>query len=460
MISFARLVRPLFGQFEPEEFKKFVRLGAVFACMLGTYCGLRPLKNGLFSTFVGAHHLPWAKAVSTITFLPLILLYTKLLDRYEREKTFYILSAFYAILAFAFAIYYFFATGFAQTTDPETTTGISHWLALIINFIFYAWVESYATLLLALFWAIATDTTSPDSAKKGFSFVVALGQLGGIIGPFIIASLPHELGHQTSSLSFILVVITIGISSVLLRRFFTKTPAPLLASYKGKDELVEKPKEPSFFEGFRLLVSYPYLLGIFAVVAFPDFISTIIDLHFNSLASQAYSGTELVRYLGYYSSSANILAFVFLILGAGKITNFFGVGASLVLMPILYGCAILGFISLNSLPFLFVLLASSKAINYALNGPAIKQLYIPTTHDVRFKSQAWIETFGSRVSMGSLFNMALAPLQGRFGAIAGRMRHAILASYVSFSIILVWIFIAYYLGRKHRRAIQENKVIC
>ena len=51
-------------------------------------------------------------------------------------------------------------------------------------------------------------------------------------------------------------------------------------------------------------------------------------------------------------------------------------------------------------------MVGSKAVNYALNGPALKQLYIPTTPDVRFKAQAWIETFGSRSSKqdGSVFN--------------------------------------------------------
>lgn len=55
----------------------------------------------------------------------------------------------------------------------------------------------------------------------------------------------------------------------------------------------------------------------------------------------------------------------------------------------------------------------STAINYALNGPALKQLYIPTTAGVKFKAQAWIETFGSRTSKQaeSFFNMTLAPLE-------------------------------------------------
>jgi len=458
---FARLVRPIFGEFEEEEFKKFLRLGVLFGCMLGIYCGLRPLKNGIFCTFVGAHQLPWAKMTSLFLLVPLVMFYTKLLDRYKRENTFYILSYAYGILAVVFAIYFYFATGTATTTDLEAAGGLAYWGTLVINYLFYIWTESYGTLLLALFWAISTDITSPDSAKRGFSFVVAVGQIGGIVGPSLIAGLPDVLGHSTSTLSFVLVIITILVSIFLLKNFFKVTPPELLISYRGENELVdEKKQEAGFLEGFWLLVSNKYLLGIFAVVAIPDFIVTIVDLHFNALAAQQYSGTALLRFHGYYGSAANILAFLFLILGAGKITKIFGIGVSLLLMPIVYGFAVLGFISLNSLSFLFILLASSKAINYALNGPAIKQLYIPTTHDVRFKSQAWIETFGSRISIGSFFNMSLGPMQAQLGAVAGRARHAVVASYISFAIIGVWVFIALYLGRTHKKAVAEKKVVC
>jgi AAA family ATP:ADP antiporter len=232
----------------------------------------------------------------------------------------------------------------------------------------------------------------------------------------------------------------------LLKKFFHNTPKDLLISFHGKNEKTEEHKqEPGFFEGLRLLVTHKYLLGIFCVIAFPELITTIIDLHFNSLAAAQYSGTQLAEYLGVYGSAVNIVALAFLLLGVGNITRLFGVGVSLFLMPVIYGLAMFGFITLNSLNFLFILMVSSKAINYALNGPAIKQLYIPTTHDVRFKSQAW---------------MLLGPLQGTLGKVAGAARHAVLASYLSFSIIFVWFFITVFLGRKYKHAIDQDKVVC
>jgi len=144
------------------------------------------------------------------------------------------------------------------------------------------------------------------------------------------------------------------------------------------------------------------------------------------------------------------------------VTRFLGVGVALAAMPIIVGLALFGFLSVSSLSFLFILMVGSKAINYALNGPALKQLYIPTTPDVKFKAQAWIETFGSRSSkqIGSVFNMSLAPLQKTMGLIAGRSHYLMLSGIICFPLLAFWLFIALFLGKSFHKAVNSNKVIC
>ena len=131
-------------------------------------------------------------------------------------------------------------------------------------------------------------------------------------------------------------------------------------------------------------------------------------------------------------------------------------------MPVIVGLALFGFLTVDGLSFLFILMVGSKAINYALNGPALKQLYIPTTPDVRFKAQAWIETFGSRASKeaGSFFNMLLAPLQSAFGAAAGRAHYLLLSGFVGFPLLAFWLVTALFLGRTFRKAVEAKKVVC
>jgi AAA family ATP:ADP antiporter len=166
--------------------------------------------------------------------------------------------------------------------------------------------------------------------------------------------------------------------------------------------------------------------------------------------------------LSIYGSSVNIVSLFCLLLGISNVTRFLGVGVALAAMPIIVGVALFSFLTIDSLAFLFTLMVGSKAINYALNGPALKQLYIPTTTDVRFKAQAWIETFGSRSSKeaGSVFNMLLKPLQNAFGEIAGKAHYLILSGAIGFPLLALWFITAFYLGKRFRKAIHEKKVVC
>jgi len=456
--------KPLFGDFEREEFKKFIRMGLTFTFILGAYWVIRSLKNSIFCQLVGASYLPYAKTVSLLVLIPVVMLYTKILDYYTREKAFYRISLFYGISTLLFSVLLVNSTfGLAAKDVVAARTGLALWATQILGYVWYVFVESYGSLVIALFWAIASDTTLPESAKKGFSLVVALGQVGAILGPKYITQLPRVLGLQTSAIAVAVSSAMIFATLWCLNYFLTKTPKELLVSFKGKNEAaVESEQEPGLFEGLQLLLQQKYLLGIFSVSFFFEFIVTVFDFHFQTLAASTYSGHEYTEYIGYYSSCVNTVALACLLLGVSNITRYLGLTVALCMMPVIVGGAVLGFTSFNSLQFLFWLMAGSKAINYALNGPALKQLYIPTSHDARFKAQAWIETFGSRASKegGSIFNMLYGPLVTKHGVDAGRAMHVALSSYVGYFFVFTWFFVALFLGKTFKKAVDEKRVVC
>ncbi|MCX5925113.1 MAG: hypothetical protein NT124_02350 [Candidatus Dependentiae bacterium] len=458
------LLRPIFGTFEREEFKKFLRMGLTFTFVLGAYWTLRTLKNSMFGVLIGPTLQPMAKIVSVAILIPIVMLYTKILDYYSREKAFYGISLFYGVMTLVFAALLGSEfIGEASDAVIAARTGTALYGTRILGFAWYVFVESYGSLVIALFWAIASDTTLPDSAKKGFSFVVALGQIGAIVGPGYICSLPRLLGFETGALAVAVSALMIFASIAALKFVMSATPKELLVSFHGKNEaVVEKEQEPGLLEGFWLLIQHKYLLGIFGIGFFFEFIITVIDLHFQTMAKATYSGLAYHEFWGNYGSYVNMVAFACLLLGVSNITRYLGVMVALCMMPIIFGGAIFGFQTYASLTFLFWLMVGSKAINYALNGPAQKQLYIPTTHDARFKAQAWIETFGSRVSKGagSGFNMYLNPLQQSLGKVAGAARHVQLFSVIGYSIVVVWFFVALFLGKTFKKAVDEKRVVC
>lgn len=471
LIPFLQVVcKPLFGEFQHEEFKKFLRMGSIFAAIIGSYWTLRVLKDSIFIGLVNkpetllnlqnglkeVNHIWIAKWVSIVCLFPLVMAYSKLLDKMSRERVFYLLSIIYGLATVVFALLLLSPyVGQAKAEIIASRTGVAFYGTKLLAYSWYVFVESYGSLVVALFWAISTDITMPESAKKGFPLVVAVGQMGGIVGPMFIGKLPDKLGHAGDSLSVALCAVVVLSLVLLLKYFMSSTPKELLTSFHGKNEAqAEKEQEPGFLEGVKLLVSQWYLLGIFAIITFFEVIVTIFDFHFKNLAGTKYTGPALAAYLSDYASMVNTVSLVCLLLGISNITRILGVGAALMLMPVIVGFAIFGFVTYDNIEFLFYLMVGSKAINYALNGPAMKQLYIPTTHDVRFKSQAWIETFGSRgaKAMGSGFNSLLTTV--------GRAAHVLYASYLGFAMVISWLFIALFLGRTYKKAIDNKTVVC
>lgn len=450
-----------FGNFEREEFKKFLRMGLIFALIIGVYWTLRPLKDAVFIQLVDKLQLPYAKTVSVLSLLPLVMFYTRLLEKTSRERMFVILPTFYGLATFVFAALMWGAQ--APTEQIAQRSFLSFVATKGLGYLWYLYVESFGSLVVALFWAFAADTTDPLHARRGFPLVVAIGQLGGIICPVTIGGLPHRLGLKTDTLSILILSVLILLIIPLVRYFLRATPQHLLKAFHGKNEQVEESKqEPGFLEGLKLMLRHRYLLGIFAANFIYEVVVTVFDFNFKMAAGSEYAGVALSNYLSVYGSSVNIVSLSCLLLGISNVTRFLGIGVALAAMPVIVGLALFGFLSLHSLGFLFALMVGSKAINYALNGPALKQLYIPTTPDARFKAQAWIETFGSRASKeaGSLFNMLLAPMQSAFGSVVGRSYYLMCSGALGFPLLIFWFIIALFLGSKYRKALEDKKVIC
>lgn len=447
-----KLARMNFGTFEMSEFRKFLRMGGIFALIIGVYWTLRPLKDSIFIQLVDKMHLPYAKTISVLALLPLVISYTKLLEKTSRERMLILLPLIYGTCTFIFSLLMMVAQG--------SLGGIG---TTFLGYLWYVFVESFGSLMPALFWAFSSDTTEAGSAKRGFPLVVAIGQMGGVIFPYSIGGLPHRLGLGTDALSMMILAGLIFSIIPFVHRFLRVTPSHLLASFQGKnEEEVEKEQEPGFLEGLKLMISHKYLLGMFAANFIYEIIITIFDFNFKVAAASQYTGVALSNYLSLYGSSVNTVSLLCLLLGISNVTRYLGVGVALAAMPIIVGLALFGFLTFDTLSFLFALMVGSKAINYALNGPALKQLYIPTTTDVRFKAQAWIETFGSRASKeaGSIFNMLLHPLQNIFGELAGRSYYLVLSGFLGFPLLGLWFVTALFLGRNFRKAIEQNRVVC
>lgn len=446
-----------FGNFSKEELKKFIKLGVIFAFVIGVYWTLRPLKDSIFASMADVSNQPLAKILSLICLFPIVILYSKLVDKVARHKLFYWIGGAYFIGTLAIGWLFLHPTiGLANTT-------VSSWR--ILAWVWYVFVESYGSILVALFWAFAADMVSPDAAKRGFPLVVMIGQLGAIAGPKFLTPLGKNY-FGNSGPTVLICGSLIAIMMILVYLFMVTTPKDQLKGYHSgqhSPDLKKGEVEPGFLEGLKLLLKEKYLLGIFGAIAIYEIIVTIIDFNFKFLVASTYA-TEALRaeYLGDYATYVNIVSFLCLLFGVSNIQRRLGIKVSLAIMPFIVAIMVLSFWAYPVVGVVFWIMVAAKAINYALNGPALKQLYVPTSQEVKYKSQAWIETFGSRSSKaaGSGVNLLQKPFQSWWGPQAGLLLLANISTGFSLSLLVVWFFIALYLGKTYEKAVAKNEVVC
>ncbi len=451
-----RIVQFLWGKFENRsELKKFLMLAGIFFCIIGVYWAMRPIKDSVFVTIVGIDFLPWAKVFSIVVMLPLIILYTKLIDAYPRQKVFYLIVAVYGIIGLLFA--YFLMHPFHGLNN----TAAHPWR--MVGWLWYAYAESFGSLMVALFWVITTDTTLPEAAKRGFPIIALLGQTGNIVGPMILQA--KRLGFATSApVIGICAVLMFGIG-LLMWIFMRVTPKEELQGYVARN--AQQPAEGKkssvgFLDGLKLIFSNGYLFGIFLITGAYEVIVTIFDFQLKSMGRLVYGDeSSYAAFLAYYSSLTGVVAVVCILLGINNIQRKLGMKVSLVLVPCLVTIAVLTLKFHPALSVVFWIVVLAKGVNYALNQPTLKQLYIPTTKEARYKSQGWIDMFGSRASKaaGSGINMTRGMFKARFG-ISGLDAFLTFSTLASLGIIAAWFFVAVYVAQKYNTAIKEEKYVC
>jgi ATP:ADP antiporter, AAA family len=449
-----RLASMLWGNFEStEELKKFGILALIFCGIIAIYWALRPMKDSIFNAMIGMEWQPYAKGLSLFIIFPIVILYSKLVDMFPRHKVFYFLTGLYG--AIALVMFFCFSDpsiGLANTVKSP---------ARIIGWVWYIWVESFGSLMVALFWAIVTDITSPDSAKRGFPLVALFGQVGNMIGPWILNA--KRLGFTSSAPVVGILAGLLFCIGFMFWIFMHVTPASQLKGYQAEGEK-EVESEPGFFEGLKLLVTQGYLLGLFLIITIYEVIVTVLDFHFKMSVSTAFtSEVDVNAYLASYATMTGVVSTLCVLFGINSIQRVLGMRASLLMLPVLTGVAVL-LIKFNpqSLIIGFWIMVFSKAVNYALNQPTLKQLYIPTTKDTKYKAQAWIEMFGGRLSKGSgsLINTWRAPLVAHHGAIDGVARFLMFSSMISFGLVGVWLLVAVYVAKTYDKAIKEKRTVC
>jgi len=449
-----RIVRALWGDMTVEELKKFGILSVAMMLVIGNYWMLRVTKDALFDMLVGYRQWqPVAKMFSIVAMVFIVLGYSKLVDILSRQRLIYLMCSLYGG---AFIILSYFIANPEIATLSETSILYPYvaWIpGKAIGWFSYVLLESYGSLLIAIFYAFVASVITTGSAKKGWGMLASIIQFGTISGILVSMFFVPKAGLQ--------IVYFIGGFVVLLAPFVIKFYLKVFPKDIESVQQVGGKKKTGFFEGLRLIVTMPYVMGIFVVATFYEIISTIVEYQMGWIATGIYTPEQFTVFKSFQGLGINFVALFFALVGTSFFMRKFGLRFCLMAFPatiaavVLIGMASKMVGGIGDYPLMWILLGSTvaiKGLNYALNKPTSEVMYIPTSKDVKFKAKGWIDMFGNRSTkgMGSAVSKSLGH---SFSALI------LYGTIISLGIVGVWILIARFVGNKFNELQEKNTMI-
>lgn len=455
-----KFVQFFYPDIKKDEVKKFALLALAFVFTVGTYWIMRLLKDIVLYKFAFPTSLGWAddtgrlwiptvKTLSPLFVLVLVLLYSKLVDLFEKHKLIYIIASFYMIV---FTI----MTGILFCKYMYGDEYLGSTILAASGVIGYLFTESFGSLVNTLFWSFTISSCTTDQAKRTFPFIIAIGQMGAIFGSSLILIKTDILWPF-----YAIVVICLGLLISTIKYLVATIPAEDM-----QGDTQEKKQLPDILGGFKLLFTKPYLIGVFVVSTFYEIAGTIVEYQMNSQASTMFDPATFKWFKGIYGISINTLAFLMALLGTSYIIKKLGTRICLLIYPVSFACALFALYGyyLHAPSALYLLWATFgvmlivKAASYAVNNPVKEMMYIPTSKNAKFKTKSIIDMFGSRSAKmsGAQIGGAMNVLNNPAASIHNLMLYG---SLISLGIIGIWSLAAIYVGLQNKKLLDSNTII-
>jgi len=416
--------------FRKQELPVVALLFSFFFLVIAVFQMLYALKRGLFLEHYGADVELYAKLLNIVVAALAVVGFTALRNRLQRQRLIYALCAFFI---------FWFVVLTQALADPST---LAVWG-------FYLLVDLETTLMVATFWAYATDISTSDQAKRLFGVIGAGGIVGGLAGSALTASLP-EGSATTQGLLWVAAVMMAVITVVIYRMetlmggsgVFRKVMSP------GPAEHQSPSKMNAAFQGAKLVMRSPYLAAIVGIMACYEIASQTMDYQFSVMAESVAGVTETQGFIADIRFYANLLSVFVQFFLVSLIMRKLGVVAALLVLPLAAVGSSAAFLVVATLPAAGLLHITDNGLNYSIQQTARESLYVVTTQDEKYKARAFTNMFIQRFAKG----VSILALLGLI-AIQVDIRYV---SLITIAVMVVMILCSVYAGRRFELKSAES----
>ncbi len=291
------------------EFKISFLMQAYIFLIITTLLIVKPTVNALFLSELGVGSLPYAFLIVAVTAIISSFFYYRALSKYSLHKIIEMTLIISVILLIGLGIILNFNI-------------INIWLL----YFFYVWVSIYAVLSASQFWVLANLVFNVREAKRVFGFIGSGAILGGIFGGYLTSLLAPWIGIE----NLIFVAAFVLVICIPLLGIIWKTRVQKLNTFKQKKRTINTADKP-----ITLIKNSRHLSYIAGIVAVSVLVAKLVDYLFSDFASASIKDPdELASFFAFWFSTFNLVSLAIQLFVTRKIVGIWGVGFSLILLPI------------------------------------------------------------------------------------------------------------------------------
>lgn len=417
------IIKRLFGLRE-GEIKIALLMQSYIFFIIATLLIIKPTINSLFISKVGVENLPYGYLLVALAAIITSYFYSKASERYSLLNT---IRALLSVSAFSLLL-----------------LGVLLHLGLMegwILYLFYVGVAIYGVLATSQFWILANLAFNIREAKRVFSFIGTGAIIGGILGGYLTTLLAPIIGNE----NLVFVAAFFLVLCIPLSTYIWKSKVTFLNTFKYKKRIEKNNENP-----FKLVKNSKHLTYLSLVIGISVITAKLVEYQFSYIASLKISDSnELTAFFGFWLSTFTLFSLFLQLFLTNKIVGVWGVGMSLLVLPILIFIGGVLFLMFPELWVVIILRGTDASLKQSINKSAVELISLPIPFQIKKKTKSFIDVVVDSVATGLAGCLLIFFIKGLDVA-------PFYIMLLIMTLTLVWAFFVFKLRKEYFSSFRKN----
>jgi ATP:ADP antiporter, AAA family len=264
---------------------------------------------------------------------------------------------------------------------------------------YFLWLGIFNLMVIAQFWAFASDIYTPDQGKRLFPLIGVGSSLGAWIGSVRAGQIVSTLG--TNRL-LVAAAVILTVCAFLARWAYHVRPRAAVAAAAPVEE--EKPLGKQ--DGFAMIFGDRYLMLIAALAVILNVVNTsgeylfgryVVDMANATHGSGPEGAAAREAFIGStyssFFSTVNLVGFVMQMFVVSRVIKLLGVGTALFIHPVVALSGYLLMLRAPSMTTITYVKVADNSLDYSLGNTTKQALWLPTSREAKYKAKQAVDSF-------------------------------------------------------------------